>query len=259
MPASALRDLRDVPGALLASPVIGICVALALALAWNDVLPGGFRLRRLVEPHQVQVRRAQAHARFERLAEFERENPRVAPGAIAFLGSSTIERFPLADCFPGRPCLGRGIGNESAAELLERLEASLPPVALGGVVLATGRVDFLAGADAAALRARVEAVVRRLAELRPGVPIALLGLLPERDQSAEVRARLARANAALAELAAAPGLAFVPTARAPLTRPDGALAEDVSVDRLHLGASGYRHLSRWIVADGGAVGERLAP
>ena len=259
MPTTSPRDLRGVPGALLASPLAGIGLALVLVLAWNDVLPGGFRLRGLVEPYAVQVRRAHLRARAERLADFERENPTVAPGSVAFVGSSTIERFPLDACFPGRACVGRGIGNEPATELLERLAASLPPVPLGGVVLYTGRVDFLDGADAATVTARVDAVVRRLAELRPGVPVVLLGLLPERDQPAEVGERLARTNAALAGLARARGLAFVPTAREPLTRPDGSLSEDFSVDRLHLGPAGYRHLSGWIAAEGGAVGERLAP
>jgi lysophospholipase L1-like esterase len=109
------------------------------------------------------------------------------------------------------------------------------------------------------VRSRVEAVVQRLADLCPGVPVVLLGLLPERDQPPEVTLRLERTNAALAELAAGRGLAFVPTAREPLTLSDGSLSEDFSVDRLHLGPAGYRHLSGWIVAHGGSVGERLAP
>jgi lysophospholipase L1-like esterase len=126
-------------------------------------------------------------------------------------------------------------------------------------VLYTGRVDFLDGADPATVRARVDAVVQRLAELRPGDPVVLLGLLPERDQPADVSRRLAETNAALSELARERGLAFVPTAREPLVLSDGSLSEDFSVDRLHLGPAGYRHLSGWIVAHGGSVGERLAP
>lgn len=259
MAEPTLRDPRDVPAGLLAAPAIGLGVVLLLALAWCDVLPGGFRLRRLVEPYPVELRRTHLRERLERLALFARENPDVAPGAVAFVGSSTIERFPLEACFPGRACVGRGIGNEPATELLERLDASLPPAPLAGIVLYTGRVDFLDGADAQTVRARVAAVIDRLAELRPGVPVVLLGLLPERDQPAAVGARLARTNAALLELARERGLAFVPTAREPLALPDGSLSEDFSVDRLHLGPAGYRHVSGWIAAEGGSVGERLAP
>jgi len=241
------------PGLALA----GVCL---LALAWNDVLAGGWRLHGWFEPHALAARRAQARRSAGRLLVFRAEAPSIPHGVVAFLGSSTIERFPLRACFPGRPCLDLGIGNETAPELLRRLEASLPEAPLAGAVLFTGRVDFLAGTvPAAEIGRRVEAVVSKLQELQPKVPIALVGILPGRGMPAEEVLRLDLANAELSDLALERSLFFVDTARMPVRDATGSLPEDLSADRLHLNTAGYRVLADWILEDGGEVARRLAP
>ena len=50
--------------------------------------------------------------------------------------TSPQERFPLAECFPERPCVNRGIGSEDLNGLSQRLEASLPPEPAGIVLYA---------------------------------------------------------------------------------------------------------------------------
>lgn len=252
-PARARPDGRP-----LALPAFALALAAALALAWNDVLPGGWRLHGLIEPHALAARRDQARRAAARVMRFRIENETAPAGAVVFLGSSTIERFPLDACFPGAACLDRGIGNERAAELERRLDASLPTVPLGGAVLFSGRVEHLAGELAPAeIRIHVARVVERLRALRPELPIALIGVLPARAQSADEIARLDALDAELRALALERGLAFVDTARAPMRDATGSLPEALSADRLHLGDEGYRVLARWLREDGGAACERL--
>jgi lysophospholipase L1-like esterase len=255
------RDLASPKGGLwvLLSPLAALGLSVLLVLSWSDVLPGGWRLHGLVEPHERAERREQARHSAERLRAFAAENPSVAPGSVVFIGSSTIERFPLEACFPGKPCVNRGIGNETAGELLRRLDASLPAAAPAGVVVLTGRADFLAGAEAEELARGVGRVLDALRERLPGTPLALIGLPPERGMAAGESGRLARANAALAALAHERGAAFVDSARPPIADASGALAEECSADRLHLNARGYRELARWIATEGGGVGRELAP
>ncbi len=242
--------------ALLAALLGGVL----LILAWHDVVPGGWRLRTLVVPHHVREAWRQARHAAERLALFAEENPALPDAAVLFLGSSTIERFPLERLFPGVPTANRGIGNETATELLARLDASLPASTPAAAVLYAGSLDFRREERSPEVTARrVERVVLRLREHFPGLPIALIGLLPEWDFPAPRVVALAATNRALADLAAARDLAFVPTDRPPITDPHGALARAASADRLHLGEVGYRALAGWLLQEGGAAGRALAP
>ena len=234
--------------------------ALAVTLAWFDVLPGGWTLRGWIEPHGVRAAREQAARSAARLASFAEENRRAPSGAIVFLGSSTIERFPLEKLFPGRPVLNRGIGNETAPELFERLAASLPDTPPAGAVLYTASVDFRGERrPPAILCRRVKGIVRELRRRHPGLPLALIGLLSERDIEPGLLAALGEANAALRALCTELDIAFVATARAPVVDETGALDPACSADRLHLNTEGYRHLARWLREDGGRVGRLLAP
>lgn len=230
-----------------------------LALAWHDVLPGGYRLRSYVASDAArQARENRRHAR-ERWTLFDAENATMPAGAIAFVGSSTIERFPLAACFPAKLCANRGIAFESAAELAQRMPQTLP-ASPAGIVLYTGSIDFHEhGAEPHAIVRSLEIAVHRIREHAPGVPIALIGVMPRRDMSTAELERLRTLIAALRSFAARSEAAYVDTLRPPLTSSRGDLAEEVSTDRYHLDARGYDQLARWILEDGGEVGQSLAP
>ena len=244
--------------ALLSIPMAA--VLLVGSLAWYDLLPGGWRLRGWVVPHAERSAREQREHSRARLEAFARENPGVPAGAVVFLGSSTIERFPLEEAFPGAPCVDRGIGNETATELLARLEASRPTAPAGGFVLYAGSLDFRReGAPAAVVRDRVARLLDRLQALQPDRPAALIGLLSERGADAGFVGRWRAVNRALEVLCRERGVAFVTTDRPPLTSPTGSLSEALSDDRLHLDRQGYRQLARWLLAEGGEVSALLSP
>jgi hypothetical protein len=230
-------------------------IAVLAGLIALDRVPGAWRLRALLGRTGAEE---YARRRAQRLAEFAREAPQVAPGAVAFLGSSTIERFPLAAAFPAARTLDRGIGDEPLADLAARLEASLPPAELAGIVVYAASVDFRAdpsGPDQ--LAAQVGDLLDRLQGLRPGTPLCVLGLLPERAMAPHQGDLLQRLNRGIERACAARGASFVATDRPPL-RDESGLAEAFSSDRLHLDHDGYAVLARWILEDGGACGRALS-
>lgn len=244
----------------LLSAGLGLAGLTYVVLAWFHVVPGGWALKALVEDPADRKARLQREASEARLTVFDAENPSVPDGAVVFLGSSTIERFPLERAFPDVATADRGIGNETALECLARLDRSLPPVRPTGVVV------YLASLDFRRERQPPPVVVRRVARILdalearwPGVPIAQIGLLSERDASPGFVERWRRTNAALRAAAEARGIAFVDVDRPPLTAADGSLAADLSADPLHLNDAGYRYLADWLVADGGPLGARLRP
>jgi lysophospholipase L1-like esterase len=246
-------------------PALGFVAVVAIALAWSDLVPGGHFLRSFADSDVARSERELARHASERLRRFALENERVVPNAIVFVGSSTIERFPLDRYFPEKPCLNRGILSASAPMLERFLDPLLPPAPMKGIVLYAGSIDLrepgstlderLADEVASRISSLLDAVRRR----DPAVPVAVIGVLPTRSiTAAQIRA-LVRLNSRLAESARERGFAFVNTARAPITSPSGSLAEEYSADEMHLDERGYRILSGWIVEDGGDIGRRLAP
>jgi lysophospholipase L1-like esterase len=239
----------------------GVLASAYGAGAWYDALPGGWKLRSYFEdPGAQSARSAQLHL-LARLRSFAAEDPGAARGAVLLLGSSTIERWPVADSFPGKRVLAHGLANASL-ELEERLfDACLPPETPAGVVLYAGSLDLRQPQEPfEQALARLPRLVRRLrVRYGPALPVTLLGILPARHMDASAQQALAAANESLRVLARENALGFVPTARPPLAAPDGTLAESLSADELHLAPEGYRVLARWLVTEGGEAGRALAP
>lgn len=241
--------------------LLAVIVALAAlaagsaALAWAGCVPGGWRLRRFAGRAGDVVR---LERRAQRIAEFERERGLAPAGAVVFLGSSTIERFPLERAFPRAAALNRGIADEPVRELIERLPASLPDSQPAAIVVYAGAVDLRRLArEPSAIAEDVRELLDETACRAPGVPVCLLGILPERDPSAAASARRAELDRRLGALAAERSAVFVATARAPIADERGGLTERFSSDALHLNDEGYAVLSAWIFAQGGAVARAL--
>lgn len=232
---------------VLPAALLFLGAALYAGLAWKNVVPGGAGLRRLVGVRSAAAEREEVRRR--RIASFAAENATAPEDSIVFLGSSTIEFWPLSECFPGLPCLNRGVGSESAREVLARLDASLPARSPAAFVLYAGSADLRAHGLSPDDAARdVDALLAELRRRFPSAPIALLGVLPGRDLSPSELRDLGRLNSLLAESGARHGSRFVPTALPPLATPSGSLDPALSRDRWHLNAAGYRHLAAFILA-----------
>lgn len=231
---------------------VGLLGACAVALALLDVLPGGWRLRTLIVPQSVQDQRRRAAHRQERLEQFSKE-PRPAPGSTLFLGSSTIERFPLAEHFQGLSTVNRGIGDEDLAGLEARALATVRDLEPARVVLYAGSVNVRRAIDDGSWTSPGDIVVRagKLAERLLDEPsvreVLLLGILPERETGAELGSRVRETNAGLAALALwKERISFIPLCREPLVDEAGNLREAFATDRLHLNDAGYAALAEWL-------------
>ena len=223
--------------------VLALVASAWLAAAWFDLVPSGWRLRRLLGRDDAAA--AYERARAARLADFAAQSS--PQRAFVFLGSSTVERFDLARWFPLAPTLNRGIGNEPLADLSERALACIPKDARA-LVLYAGSIDFrrTASEHVDAIADGVDALLARIVADHPNCELVVLGILPERAMTAERVAALGRLNAHLADHARARGAEFVETARSPLALESGALAEAFSCDSLHLSDEGYAALAGWI-------------
>ncbi len=232
--------------------------AALFALCWCDVLPGGWTLRGWVEPHAAREQRARDRHTRERLELFKEANRESRADPIVFAGSSTIERFPLNDLFPGVNTHNRGIGDESCESFLERLTASTPDHPPSAWVLYLASVDFRRlKASPAQVQHRVSQVLNQLKVTDRNVRLFLMGILPEQDMPEDMKSRLAETNALLADLCEMPDCVFVDTARPPITAADGSLAPEFATDRLHLNRRGYGVLAEWLVDASPFLADRL--
>lgn len=258
-------ELRTPPAVASWLAHAGLAAAVATVLAWHDVLPGGWSLRGFVEPHSARRARAIAVHASERLAAFRAEDRAANEGKVVFLGASNIERLQLAELFPGKPTLNRGIAGATAEELTGLLPRLALPEHAAGFVVHAGANDWRGlGLPSDEIAPRVERLVDAIAEHAHAAPILILGLLPERGASREFVRDRAEIDGQLTQVAArvrsrGHRVSFLAVARPPLSSADGSLAEEFSSDPEHLDAAGARELARWIVNEGGAVGRFLAP
>ena len=194
-----------------------------------------------------------------RLARFANEAPSLAPGAVLFLGSSTVERWDLIAHFPGVHTVNQGIGDEDLALLHARWKQNLPPDP-AGLVLYAGSIDFRRyGHPPDLLAGRVGALLDEIIGELPAVPILVLGLLSELDFPESEVIRLTQTNTALSRTCSERGVTFLTTARPPVVRPNGSLDPMFAADRLHLSGSGYAELVNWLRDAGGPVSKILFP
>ena len=250
-----------VPPILRSLALAGLLASTYAAGAWFDVFLGGWRLRACFEPPAAEAQRASALHTLRRLREFASEDFAANRGAVLLLGSSTIERWPLEDCFPGKRAQNHGLANASL-ELEERVfNACLTSATPAGVVLYAGSLDLREPVEPIEQAlARLPRLVQRLrVRYGPSLPITLLGILPARSMDEAAHKALDAANESLRILAREHALAFLPPARAPLASADGTLEASLSLDDLHLNPAGYRVLARWLVTEGGEAGRKLAP
>lgn len=231
--------------------VLGALLVLAAALAYKNVIPGGPWL----------VDNAELLKNEWRLFTFEREADDVPAGAVVFVGSSSIAAYPLELYFRGAPWVDRGLPVETAKELAERFERTMPVARPAGVVVWTGMNDLRSDDQPPpVVIERVGRVLDMVAARYPDVPVVLLEIPPQCDTKPQYLEQLHGVNAKLAELAKARGMTFLKTDRPPLVTPEGQLSPAMAArDRKHLNLAGYGVLSKWLVEEGGPATAPLLP
>jgi hypothetical protein len=231
-------------------------LACALCLVRAGILSGGWRLEGWIEPRERVEAREQALHASRRLAAIAERARHVPAGALLWLGHSTVERHDPSAHHPLQPQHNAGVAGTRADDLVRVLDRLVPGNRPGGVVLVSGTADRLAlpgrpDEAAAAVERLVAAIERRL----PGVPLLIVGPLPQVDGAGETDVRAL--SAALSAMAARRGHAFVDPAREPLVDARFRLRPECAVDEVHLSTMGYTHYAALLREAQGPVAEAL--
>src|ERR1017187_5533038 len=174
--------------------------------------------------------------------------PAVGENRVVFVGDSITDYWKLADYFPGKPYINRGIDGESTPQMLVRFRQDvieLPPAVL--VVLA-GTND-VAGVTGPTRNEDIEANYASMAELARVHHIRLVfaSLLPVNNYTEDAkesfalrpRERILALNTWLKDYCAKNGLIYLDYFSA-MVDDKGMLKRDMSDEGLHPNASGYK-------------------
>lgn len=244
---------------LLAGLALGV-LCLVAGLSWTGVLPGGWTLRGIVWGGEERANWEREMHAAERLALFRAERERTPADSVVFLGSSTIERFPLAEIFPDKRCVNRGINGDTIDDLMARLDDSLPASPPAAFIVNVGGNDLRReGVVAAVARDRFVQLLDELQTLFPDASITVIGLIPSVDADEAEIYEFELFNIAARRAAVSRKIPYIVAQRGPLAGPDGRLNPEFAADAYHLNAAGYRRLAEWILSDGGAAGHLLSP
>ncbi len=240
----------------VAAALATVFVGVAAGLSWTGVVPGGRALRFLAwSPEQLGEWDRANHAR-ARLADFAAAP--VPADAVVFLGSTDVERFPLATAFPGATTANRGVAGDTLRDVLARLDASLAGGPAAGFVVYAGGDDLRAGRPVATTRDDLARVLDALRERAPGAPIAIVGLFGDAVDAPSVLEDVRTWEIAAKRLAVQRGVAFVSLIRDGLSDRVGRAEPGAGTPGGGLTDDAYARIADAIRRDGGPTGALLA-
>jgi lysophospholipase L1-like esterase len=157
------------------------------------------------------------------------------PGRVVMLGDSITEGGIWQEWFPAHPVVNRGIGGETSADLLRRLDSAIHAPA--AVFLLIGTNDLTQGVPLAQIAANVAALLDEIEHRIPGTPVVVQSVLP---RTARFRDDLRLLNHSYRALVDTRGdhveyLDLWPA----LADEHGLLRPAYTGDRLHLTGQGY--------------------
>ena len=170
------------------------------------------------------------------------------PGAILFIGSSSIEHWKdIASDFPGKRVLNRGFGGSRIADSTYYAGRIVVPYKPSMIVFYAGDNDVNDGHNAQQVFDDYVAFVARVRRDLPNTPIAYISIKPSPSR-AKLLPVMNEANAKIRAYAAAhPHLIYIDVASKMLDASGQPRAELFLEDRLHMNRAGY-DLWRGIIA-----------
>jgi acyl-CoA thioesterase I len=168
---------------------------------------------------------------------------------VIFLGDSITDYWKLADYFPGKPYINRGIDGQTTSQMLVRFRQDVINLHPRVLVILAGTND-IAGVTGRARDEDVEANYSTMAELARlhGVRVVFASLLPVNNISSEdakesfalrPRQRLLAINHWLRDYCVANRLVYLDYYTA-LVDNQGMLKKELSDDGLHPNTAGYK-------------------
>jgi lysophospholipase L1-like esterase len=190
---------------------------------------------------------------FGELKRYREANAALAPptpkeNRVVFLGDSITDYWKLADNFPGKPYVNRGIDGQTTPQMLVRFHRDVIDLHPQVLVVLAGTND-IAGVTGPARNEDVEANCASMAELARAhqIRVVFASLLPAHNYTPEAkesfalrpRERILALNGWLKDYCAKNGLVYLDYFSA-LIDDHGLLRRDLSDDGLHPNAAGYK-------------------
>jgi lysophospholipase L1-like esterase len=190
---------------------------------------------------------------FGELKRYREANAALAPPAakenrVVFLGDSITDYWKLADYFPGKPYINRGIDGETTPQMLVRFRQDVIDLHPKVLLVLAGTND-VAGVTGPARNQEIEANYASMAELARvhHIRVVFASLLPAHNYTQEAKEsyalrpheRILALNTWLKDYCSNNGLVYLDYFSA-LIDDHGMLRRDVSDDGLHPNAAGYK-------------------
>lgn len=172
-----------------------------------------------------------------------REEDRVSPppaGVHLFVGSSSFRLWKtLATDLTGYPVRNRGFGGSTFPDVLDHFDTLFTAPDPAFIFLYEGDNDLNSGRSPASVLADAQAVIARLRQKYPAVPIAFVSPKPCPARWAKSETYLEFHRLLATWCASQPGLHFIDV-WTPMLSPDGSLSPSLFVaDQVHLNPAGY--------------------
>lgn len=162
-----------------------------------------------------------------------------APGAVLFVGSSSIRYWDLDRAFPGRRLIKRGFGGSHVSDTIHYADRIIYPYKPALIVFYAGDADVAAHKTAGQIAADYRTLVAAIHQALPGTPMVIIGTKPSPSHWPHIDT-IRQANAQVQALAAADPLVDYADVDGALTGADGApRAEFYTENRLNLSERGY--------------------
>ena len=190
---------------------------------------------------------------FGELGRYRAENAALAPPAagekrVIFVGDSITDYWKLADYFPGKAYINRGIDGQTTSQMLVRFRQDVIDLHPKVLVVLAGTND-IAGVTGPARNEDIEADYTSMAELAKahGIRVVFASLLPAHNYTADAkesfaarpRERILALNVWLKDYCAKNGLVYLDYFSA-LVDDKGMLKRELSEDGLHPNVAGYK-------------------
>jgi lysophospholipase L1-like esterase len=166
-------------------------------------------------------------------------------GRVVFIGDSITDGWRLAEAFPGRPYVNRGISGQTTPQMLVRMYPDVINLKPGAMIVLAATNDIARNTGPMTIE-QIQDNFRAMTELARahGIKVVLCSLLPVSDytnrKQTERRppADVLKLNAWIKEYAAASGAVFADYYAATVDE-KGFLKEGLSGDGLHPNQKGY--------------------
>lgn len=174
---------------------------------------------------------------------FDKVNP-PKPGAVLFVGSSTIKRWStLAKQFPEVTVINRGFGGARMSDVLHYMDRIVIPCKASHILILAGDNDLAGKATPQDVLNDFKAFVARVHAAQPDTPITFISVKPSPHRM-RIAGKTAEANRIIQDyIKGDPKVGFVDitaTLLGPDGNPDPALFEK---DGLHLNDAGYKRFA----------------